>query len=257
MSLRILISNDDGINAPGLQSLIRIAQALTDDIWVFAPETEQSGASRSLTLHDPIRVRKVADRRFAVSGTPSDAVLMGLQDLIPGKQPDLVLSGVNKGQNIAEDISVSGTVAAALQGMQLGVPAIALSQAYGFGPNDHAPFETAEAHGPEVIRRLLDMGWPRGVVMNVNFPDRAPEDVQGIEITRQGMRDQVNLHAQKRTDLRGVDYFWLGFHGHLSKPPKGVDLRAVYEGRISITPIHIDMTHDALLEPLREAFGRG
>jgi 5'-nucleotidase len=240
--VRILISNDDGIHAPGLSVLETIARTLSDDVWIVAPEVERSGASRALTLTDPIRVRQVAPRRFACSGTPSDCVLLGVRALIEGKAPDLLLSGVNNGQNIAEDVTVSGTVAAAMQGMQMGVPSIALSQARGFRPSQPIPWETAAAHGPAVLQALVTAGWPEGVVMNVNFPDRLPADVTGVEATFQGMRDEDVTHVEQRTDLRGNHYYWIGYAAKLSRPPEGSDLRAVYDGRISVTPLHIDLT---------------
>jgi 5'-nucleotidase len=170
-------------------------------------------------------------------------VLLGVHDLMNDKRPDLVLSGVNRGQNIAEDVTFSGTIAGAMQGMQLGIKAIALSQAKGFRGEAPVPWETAAAFGPAVVGALLEKGWPDGVVINVNFPDRLPQDVGAVEVTRQGFRDQAIIYADRRTDLRGEHYYWLGFHGTLSNPPEGTDLRAIYEGRISITPLHIDLTH--------------
>ena len=253
--MRILLTNDDGIHAEGLAALEQIAAALSDDIWVAAPEVEQSGASRALTLSQPLRVRRLGERRFAIDGTPTDCVLLAVQELIDGKKPDLVLSGVNRGQNLGEDVTLSGTVAGAIEGMALGVPAIALSQAVTlFHDEVKAFFETAVAHAPDVIRRLLAAGWPDDVVVNVNFPAVQPGEVKGIEVTRQGFRDQFMRHVEKRTDLRGRDYYWMGFKAQPSKPSDGTDLRAVFDGRISITPLHIDLTHDKSLHALKAAF---
>ena len=254
--MRILCTNDDGIHAEGLACLERIASALSDDIWVVAPEIEQSGASRALTLSIPLRVRKLDDRRFAVAGTPTDCVELAVQELIEGAKPDLVLSGVNRGQNIAEDVTLSGTVAGALQGMALGIPSIALSQAMRiFDDSERAMYETAEAYGPAIVQRLMEVGWPAGeVVMNVNFPDVAPADVSAVEVTRQG-RDFKHMHAERRTDLRGRDYYWMGFMGKLSNPPAGTDLRAIYDGKISVTPLHIDLTHSETVNRLKGVLG--
>jgi 5'-nucleotidase len=248
---RILLTNDDGIHAHGLKSLEKIARELTDDIWIVAPKEEQSGAGRSLTLHDPLRIRKFNDRRYSVSGTPTDCVLIGIQDIIEGKKPDLVLSGINRGQNIAEDVTFSGTVAGAMQGMQLGVPSVALSQAYGFGKDDPIEWETAERYGAPILRQLFDLKWAENVLININFPDRKPDEVTGVEVTRQGHRDQQLLHAQRNVDPRGEDYYWLAFKGTLSNPPTGVDIRAIYEGRISVSPLHMDLTHETTLERLK------
>ncbi|MEM9704814.1 MAG: 5'/3'-nucleotidase SurE [Pseudomonadota bacterium] len=252
--MRILCSNDDGFYAPGLKSLEKIAREISDDVWIVAPQEEQSGASRSITLHNPLRVRKYDDRRFAVSGTPTDAVMMAVTELMTDGKPDLVLSGVNNGQNLAEDVTFSGTIAAAFQGMTLGVPSIALSLAR--LRREDARWDTAEAHGPEIVRRLLDLGWPDDVVMNVNFPDRAPDEVGGVEIADQGMRDMLQLFAEKRTDLRSGDYYWFGFRGQLSDPQKGTDLRAVYDGNIAVTPLHLALTHAETKARLSKAFSQ-
>lgn len=251
--MRILLTNDDGINAPGLRVLENIAKQLGDEIWIVAPEVEQSGKGRAISLTEPLRVREVEERTFAISGTPSDCVLLGLHDLMPEK-PDLVLSGVNNGQNIAEDTSFSGTVAAAMFGMQMGVRSISLSQSKNFRARGSLPWETAEAWGAKAILPLLEMGWPENVIMNVNFPDRDPDDVAGIQITRQGFRDEAIVHTDRREDLRGNDYFWIGYKGTLSKPPEGTDLRAIYEGFVSISPLHVDLTHEAFLQKLRETW---
>ena len=249
--LRILVSNDDGVHARGLDALEEIANALSDDVWVVAPEQEQSGAARALSLSSPIRVRKVHERKFSVMGTPTDCVTMGLAELIDGREPDLILSGVNHGQNMAEDCSMSGTIAAALQGMTFGIPSIALSQAR-FN-RERIRFQTARAHAPAIVDALLSQGWPDDVVMNINFPDTEPDEVKGVEITRQGRRDQNNLWAERRTDLRGRSYYWFGFKSELSDAAEGTDLRAVYDGRISVTPLHLSLTHEETRERLTDA----
>jgi 5'-nucleotidase len=252
--LRILLTNDDGINAPGLEALERIAAQLSDDLWVCAPEYEQSGASRALTLAEPIRVRKLGERRFATTGTPTDCVMLGVRELVEGKAPDLVLSGVNRGANLAEDVTMSGTVAGAIEAMALGVPGIALSQMGSYDPLDSF-FEAAAAFGPGVIKRLIEVGWPAEVVLNVNFPARPIAEITEVEVTRQGFRDVQVRIAEKRTDLRGRDYYWIGFRPEKSKPAEGTDLRALYEGRISVTPLHIDLTHMASVHALKQVVG--
>ncbi len=167
-----------------------------------------------------------------------------------------MLSGVNRGQNIAEDVTFSGTIAGAMQGMQLGIPAIALSQARGFRGEEAAiPWDTAEAFGAGIVGQLLKHGWPKDVLMNVNFPDLPPEQVAQVEVTFQGRRDHHSVYADKRTDLRGGAYYWLGFHGKRSDPPQGSDLRAIYEGRISVTPLHVDLTHAETIHALKGVLG--
>lgn len=251
--MRILITNDDGIHADGLAALERIAAQLTDDIWVCAPEYEQSGASRALTLAEPIRVRTLGERRFATTGTPTDCVMLGVHELVKGKKPDLVLSGVNRGANLAEDVTMSGTVAGAIEGMALGVPSIALSQMGFYEPGNS--FEPAEAFGPGIIKRLVELGWPDDVVININFPNTPVDQITEVEVTKQGFRDVHVRHAEKRTDLRGKEYYWIGFRQERSSPPDGTDLRALYEGRISVTPLHIDLSHMAAVNDLKGLLG--
>jgi len=252
--MRILLTNDDGIHAPGLASLERIARTLSDDIWVCAPETEQSGKSRSLTLLEPLRVRTVKDRHFAVQGTPTDCVMLAVQDLIQGPRPDLVLSGVNYGLNAGEDVTMSGTVAGAIEGMALGIPSIALSQMRGPDRTENPlEFQAAELHGADLVARLLRAGWPRDVILNLNFPIRPPTPGTPVEVTRQGIRDVRNRYAEPRTDLRGRTYYWVGYRYQPSTPADHTDLRAAYDGRISVTPLHIDLTHEETFRALRAA----
>ncbi|WP_296596889.1 5'/3'-nucleotidase SurE [Phenylobacterium sp.] len=251
--MRILLTNDDGIHADGLEALERIAAQLSDDVWVVAPEYEQSGASRALTLADPIRVRQLSERRFATTGTPTDCVMLGINDLVSGPKPDLVLSGVNRGANLAEDVTMSGTVAGAIEGMALGVPSIALSQ-MGFY-EEGTSFAPAEAYAPGIIRRLVELGWPKDVVLNVNFPNGDPDRIKEVEVTRQGFRDVHVRHNEKRTDLRGRDYYWVGFRPLRSSPAEGTDLRALYDGKISVTPLHIDLTHMQTVHDLKGVLG--
>jgi 5'-nucleotidase len=254
--MRILLTNDDGIHAEGLAALRTIAYALSDDVWTCAPEVEQSGASRALTLADPVRVRRIDERTFAVGGTPTDCVRLAMTELVPGRRPDLVLSGVNRGQNLGEDVSMSGTVAGAIEGMMWGVPAVALSQSIRIFRDDvTARYENAEAHAPGIIKKLLEIGWSREVVMNLNFPDLPAEATTEVELTVQGRHDMAGLRTEKRTDLRGRDYYWLGFLGREARPDPGTDLAAIENGKISVTPLHIDLTHRETLQKLKGKLG--
>lgn len=248
--MKILLTNDDGIHAPGLKVLEAIARTLSDDITIVAPELEQSGQSRAMTLTQPLRLRTLEPGVHAVSGTPSDCVLLAMRELMEG-EPDLLLSGVNKGQNLAEDTSYSGTVAAAMFGMQHNIPSVALSQTQNFRGRGSCPWETAEAWGPRALKPVLAHGWPDDAVMNINFPDLDPGDVKGIKVTRQGFRDEQILRTEKREDLRGNHYYWVGYGGKLSDPADGTDLRAIYDGYVSITPLHVDLTHDPFLEKMQ------
>lgn len=250
--MRILVTNDDGIHAPGLEAMEAIAHALSDDVWIVAPDEERSGAGHSLTLSTPLRYRKIADRRFEVSGTPTDCVIMAVRKILPGL-PDLVLSGVNRGQNIADDVTYSGTIAAAMEGTALGLKSIAMSQVTGIYENGET-FEVARKFGAEVAKKLAKMQFGPGMLMNVNFPDCRAEEVGGIEITRQGKRDQNFLLVDERADARGKPYYWLGFARERGNPPAGTDLWAAFNKKISVTPLHMNLTHIDAMEHLRQVF---
>lgn len=253
--IRILLTNDDGIHAPGFEVLEEIARTISDDIWVVAPEAEQSGASHSLTLHMPLRLRQLGDKRFGVHGTPTDCVMMAIKHVQPkygaDKPFDLVLSGVNRGSNIADDVTYSGTVAGAMEGTVLGIPSIALSQTYSFAPGADINWEPARTFAPGIISQLLDAGWSEKVLININFPGNPVEEIQHVEVTRQGHRDQSITIIDERVDPRSEDYFWIGFKGKMSNPPEGTDLRAIYNGRISVTPLHLNLTEVSAVETLK------
>jgi 5'-nucleotidase len=251
MADRILVTNDDGIHAPGLAVAEAIARGLSDDVWVVAPETEQSGASHSLTLTQPLRLREIGPKRFALAGTPTDCVMVALAEVMKDARPTLVLSGVNRGSNIADDVTYSGTIAGAMEGTALGIRSIALSQAYGFEKGDDIRFQCAEAHGAKLVGQLLEIGWPDDVLMNVNFPDCEPGEVSGVEATEQGKRDMQTAVLDRRIDMRGNPYFWIGFKRVRSDPRAGTDLRAIYERRISVTPLHLNLTEHRVLDALR------
>ena len=253
--MRILVTNDDGIHAPGLEVLERIARRFSDDVWVVAPETDQSGVAHSLSLNDPLRLREIAPRRFAVKGTPTDCVIMGVRHILAEARPDLVLSGVNRGQNVAEDVTYSGTVAGAIEGTILGIRSIALSQAYGPGGRDGIKWHCAEHHGPDVIGRILKQGFPPGILMNVNFPHCEPDEVLGIAPVVQGQRNQELLAIEERRDGRGIPYFWIGFSRRRVEPANGTDLWAIADRRISVTPLRLDLTDEPTLTEFAAALG--
>ena len=250
---RILLTNDDGIHAPGLKVAEKIARTISEDVWVVAPEGEQSGASHSLTLTRPLRLRQIDARHFAVTGTPTDCVMMATAHLMAEAPPTLLLSGVNAGVNVSDDVTYSGTIAGAMEGCALDIPAIALSQAYNFYDRREVPWDCAATHGPALLRRLLDIGWPQGVLMNVNFPDCPAGEVEGVEITRQGKRDLQEAVIDKRVDMRGFPYFWIGFRRERWSADPGTDLGALSRKRISVTPLHLDLTEKTVLEALKRS----
>ncbi len=255
--MRILLTNDDGIHAPGLRVLEQIAATLSDDIWVIAPSEEQSGAGHSLTLSRPVRMRRhkeMGERHFSVAGTPTDAVMLGLGKIMD-EPPHLILSGVNRGANLGDDVTYSGTVSAAMEGTLAGVRSIALSQVYAReGQGDNVPFAAALAWGEKVLRPLIDMPFADRTLINVNFPAIDPQAVKGIKIVRQGFHDYARGSIVQGTDPRGYSYYWFGLHGVEQTPGHDTDLEAIGDGYIAVTPLHLDLTHEGSLGALKQAF---
>ncbi len=249
--MRILLTNDDGIDAPGFAILEAIAATLSDDLWAVAPAEEQSGTGHSLTLTRPVRLRRLGKQRFAVAGTPTDAVMLALAHVMKDSPPDLILSGVNRGANLAEDVTYSGTVSAAMEGALAGVRSIALSQAYSReGMGDTVPFAAAEAHAAAIIGALLDQPFAPRTLVNINFPALAPQAVKGVRVCRQGFHDYGRLRIVERTDPRGYPYFWFGLAPIAVTPGHLTDVEVVADGYISVTPLALDLTDDHALENL-------
>jgi 5'-nucleotidase len=254
--MRILVTNDDGIHSDGLQVCAEIGRALSDDVWVVAPEYDQSGVSHSLSLNDPLRLRTVDERTYAVKGTPTDCVIMGAKHVIKDRQPGLVISGVNRGRNAGEDVIYSGTVAGAVEGTILGFPSFALSQSYKSHSGQAPHWDTALKFGPDIIRRVLDAGIPRDVLVNVNFPDCQPNEVKGIAVTCQGRNRAERLQIDPRRDGRGNAYYWITYVRMRGLPPAdGSDISALAENRIAVTPLRLDMTDEPFMTQLAELFG--
>jgi 5'-nucleotidase len=253
--MRILVTNDDGIHAPGLGVLEAIARELSDDVYVVAPESDQSGVSHSLSLNDPLRLREISPRHFAVKGTPTDCVIMGLRHILKGQKVDLVLSGVNRGQNVAEDITYSGTIAAAMEGTILGVPSIAMSQAYSYLTRLMPDWSCAEKLGAGMVRRVLEIGIEPGILVNINFPACTPEEVTGVAVGVQGQRNMDLLQVEPRNDGRGNPYYWLAFGRGKVVPAEGTDLHALADNKISITPLRLDLTDLPSVTRFAEALG--
>jgi len=248
---RILITNDDGVGAEGIMLLEEIARGVCDDVWVVAPSTEQSGAGHSLRLHTPIRYKQISARTFGVSGTPTDAVLIGVMEVLKDKKPDLVLSGINRGNNLAEDVTYSGTIAAAMEATLLEIPAIAFSNTR---HGEEMDWRTAQTFAPRILETLTQAHWPSGTLMNVNFPACAPQDVRGIRPCAHGRRKlDDNLH--RRTDPQGRPYVWIG--GQRSEPfcsDPDADYRLIQENYITVTPLSLDLTHHLMLREMQGMF---
>lgn len=248
---RVLISNDDGIEAPGLKVLEKVARKLARDVWVVAPETEQSAAGHSLTIRRPLRIREVSTQRYAIDGTPTDCVLLAVNEIMKGNPPDLMLSGINRGGNLGEDVTYSGTVAAAMEGTLLGIPSVAVSLVVTDrkGPR----WATAENWVPKVLKQLAKHAWPQNVLINVNIPDVSTRSVTGVEVNRQGRR-KIGGELVEGKDPRGDSYFWIGAQRAEDRFSKDTDLEAVHRGAISVTPLGLDLTHGPTLKKLRGAF---
>jgi 5'-nucleotidase len=251
--LRILISNDDGVHAPGIKVLERVARALTKDVWVVAPASEQSAAGHSLTIRRPLRVKKLAPRRYSVDGTPTDSVLLGVNQIIKGKKPDLVLSGINRGANLGEDVTYSGTVAAAMEAVILGIPAFAFSQCITNGGTPH--WSCAEHWARQVIAQAMETQWQPNILINVNFPDCLPGAVTGIEVTRQGKR-KIGDELVERLDPRGEPYVWIGAQRSEDRSAPGTDIEAAYRNAIAVTPLRVDLTAYDAMDGLSGVFSR-
>lgn len=251
-SARILISNDDGVNAEGIALLERVAKTLCDDVWVIAPEHEQSGAGHSLSLHKPLRIRQVGERRFAVDGTPTDAVLLAVMEILKDKRPTLMLSGINRGSNLAEDVTYSGTVSAAMEATLLEIPSIAFSNQLNNGVVD---WRIPEAYTAKIIQALASATIPHDRLINVNFPAIAPEKVKGIRLCPQGRR-KLDDNLDRRIDPAGRPYIWIG--GQRTEPfndtPES-DFSQIALGYITVTPLSLDMTDYQMLAALTHALG--
>lgn len=250
---RFLLTNDDGIDAPGIKVLKEVISELADDIWIVAPDSERSGASHSISLHNPIRVRRAGERGWAIYGTPTDCVLMACHELMPDQRPTFILSGINNGANLGEDVSYSGTCAAAMEGTLLGIRSIALSVVRSL--TGTARWDAARAMLPDLLTRLITGGeWPAGSFLNINFPDALPGEISGTRITRQGQRPPGAFSIDARIDARHVPYYWVKISYPEGEKAPDTDLHAIHENAVSITPIQLDFTNYAWRSRLRETF---
>jgi len=234
----ILITNDDGISSPGLSALASALEAV-GEVWVYAPDREQSAVSHGISIHRPLRVQEVGERRFMVDGTPTDCVMLAVHELLEGR-PDLVISGINNGANLGDDLTYSGTVAGAHEGMLLGIPSIAVSN-ISYQPEQMG---TAARVAAKLAAHVLEEGLPDDTLLNVNVPDVPYEELKGAAITRMG-QGTYDVEIVTRKDPRGVSYYWIGGTSPQDVARPGTDHEAVAQGRVSITPIHRDVTDDA------------
>ncbi len=239
----ILVTNDDGIYAPGLEHLATALESV-GEVWVYAPDRQQSGVGHSVSLHRPLRVSEVRERWYMVDGTPTDCVMLAVRDLLY-RRPDLVVSGINNGANLGDDVTYSGTVAGAYEGMLLDLPAIAVSDV-SYTPKH---FETAGQVAEKLAVHVLEHGLPHETMLNVNVPDVPFDELQGIAVTRMGRRDYQD-EIIRRTDPRGGEYYWIGGAEPNHQHDIGTDFEAVGRKLVSVTPLHRDVTNYAALDEL-------
>ncbi|HEX3884414.1 MAG TPA: 5'/3'-nucleotidase SurE [Stellaceae bacterium] len=244
----ILLTNDDGIDAPGLKVLEGIAAELAREVWVVAPEHDQSGVSHAVSLHHPVRVTKRGERRYSVLGTPGDCAVIGISHLLRDRPPALCLSGVNRGANLGVENVYSGTVGGAMTAMMLGASAIALSQEYADRAN--VPWDTAATLGAGVVRRLLEIGWDQSTCLNVNFPNLPAAEVGPLTLARQGAGLVQGMTVDTRTDPRGFEYHWIMFRrGPREQGPES-DIDALDAGKVVVTPLRYDRTDERAYQAL-------
>jgi len=242
----ILVSNDDGIHSEGLH-VLEAALKTIGEIYTVAPDREQNAVSHTLTLHRPLRIEEIAPRRFAVNGTPTDCVNLAVKGFLPVR-PDLVVSGINKGANLGDDITYSGTVSAAIEGSLLGIPSIAVSLVLRDKPHH---FEPAATFAATLATQVIEQGMPADTLLNVNVPNLSQQEIKGYRLTRQGKRRYAET-IDARIDPRGRKYYWIGGDDLGFDPDEGTDCVAVHEGFISVTPLHVDLTNYHALQAMRE-----
>jgi len=241
--LRVLVSNDDGVDAPGI-AVLRERLAAVGEVTVVAPDRDRSGASNSLTLDRPLRAVQLEDGRWRVAGTPTDCVHLALSGLLD-HEPDIVVSGINNAANLGDDVIYSGTVSAAMEGRFLGLPAIAVSLVTREHKGLH--YHSAAEAVLLLMRRLLVDPLPADTILNVNVPDRPWEDIRGFAVTRLGRRHR-SAPCIAQTDPRGRPIYWIGPPGEAADDGPGTDFHAIRDGYVSITPIHVDLTRYTALE---------
>jgi 5'-nucleotidase len=245
--LIILVTNDDGIHSEGIRALAKALETV-GDVYVMAPDRERSAAAHALTLHSPLRVEEIEPRWYSVDGTPTDCINIGVNGrMVLPQRPDIIVSGINKGGNLADDITYSGTVAGAIEGTLLGLPSIAVSlmgrQNYNWEPAAH--------FAARVVEKIAQHGMPADTLLNINVPNQSEESIRGVKITKMGKRVYGDSIIEN-VDPRGRKYYWIGGDELKHKSVEGSDIAAVIEGYISVTPLHLDLTNHGALDEMRD-----
>ncbi|MGE3622700.1 MAG: 5'/3'-nucleotidase SurE [Bdellovibrionales bacterium] len=248
---RILLTNDDGIDAPGMAALADVAGEFTNEIWVIAPEHDESGTGQSLSLHHPLRCFPRGERRWAVSGTPADCVAIAISHFMKDTPPALILSGINAGSNTGDDVNLSGTLGGAFMGLMLGVPSISISQVC--RTRKTTPWETSRAVLPKLLRHFLMQGWPNDTCLSINIPNLPPDEVKGFAWARQGKKTLESIHVEKREDLRDQHYFWMRLHDRDPTTSGEFEHAVIRRGEVCVTALSLDRSVEVSLPPV--AFG--
>jgi len=243
----VLITNDDGVHSPGLMALFRAMKALAEAV-VVAPDRERSAVSHALTIHRPLRVHRLREGVYSVDGTPTDCVAVAVGKLLP-QRPQLIVSGINRGGNLGDDLTYSGTVSAAIEGTILGIPSMAVS--LNVGSTEHAHYETAQHYAAVLARKVLEEALPYDTLLNVNVPNLPLKEVKGVRFTRQGKRVYDGAVHEIHSPW-GELYYWIGGGRPYWERAEDTDIEAVLQGYVSITPIHLDLTNHEALQWLRQ-----
>jgi 5'-nucleotidase len=244
---RLLLTNDDGFDAPGLKILAEAAAEFTDEIWIIAPEHDQSGVGQGITISEPLRCTPRGERRWAVSGKPADCVAMGLYHFMADAKPSLILSGVNAGGNAGDEVNLSGTIGAAFMGLMSGVPSIALSQ--NFTDRTAIKWDTARAIAPKMLHHFLTHGWRKETCLSINIPDLPPEKITGFAWARQGQGNLSSILVDRREDHRAGYYYWLKLMQN-DVAVDGTDLGVLHRGKVSVTALGLNRSVDVREEPV-------
>lgn len=246
---RILISNDDSIHSDGIKVLEDIARSISPNVWVVAPETQQSAAGHSLTIHSPLRIKEYDSRHVSVFGTPTDSVLVGVQQVMKAFRPHVVLSGINHGENTADDVTYSGTIAAAIESTLMSIPSIALSQDFD-EVHGKPEFSVAREYLPDLLRSLQGMEWDNNVLLSINIPARKQGVKPEIRVVPQGHYSVEKQEMDFRTDPRGRPYFWIGAPPARDIMDQTKDIGVLKAGHITVTPLSLNLTHHPTLKTL-------
>lgn len=246
---RILITNDDGIDSEGLEILFNAAKNFAEEIWVIAPIDDQSGKSESVSINEPVKFKKRDERNFVVCGTPSDCIALAIGHIMKDAPPSLILAGVNSGMNIGDEVCLSGTIGAALTGLMMGIPSIAISQKY--KTRGDVPWNTTRALLPKLLEHFLTEGWRKETCLSINIPNNPPEEIGGFSWARQSKKNVFGFNVEIRTNPRGKDYAWISLARREPEEENDTEYAIMKRGRVSVTALSLDRSVEVLKPPVK------